>query len=152
MKDCDFYTKNTKGLRQKMVSSDLHLEKIILAAWIENRSEKGPQISVTHYDYLKRQLQQFVQGEGSLDQCRDGEKGEKQMRGILEVSLTSKANLGYRLVLGTEGKNRKKRKVGTEADISDSGNSSDPSLRQEMLREDQVETMQRFFKLKIQVK
>lgn len=43
------------------------------------------------------------------------------MRGILEVSLTSKANLGYRLVLGTEGKNRKKRKVGTEADISDSG-------------------------------
>lgn len=78
MKDCDFYTKNTKGLRQKMMSSDLHLEKFILAFWIENRWEGGPQMSVTHYDYLKRQLQQFVQDEGSLDQCRDGEKGQKQ--------------------------------------------------------------------------
>lgn len=77
MKDCDFYTKNTKGLIQKMVTSYLHLEKIILAAWVENRSERGPQISVTHYDYLKRQLQQFAQDEGSLDQRRDGEKGEK---------------------------------------------------------------------------
>ena len=48
------------------------------------------------------------------------------LRGILEVSLTV---LGYRLILGTEGKNRKKRKVGTKADISDSSNSSDTSLR-----------------------
>ena len=40
-----------------MVTSYLHLEKIILAAWVENRLERGPQISVTHYDYLKRQLQ-----------------------------------------------------------------------------------------------
>ena len=53
-------------------------------------------------------------------------RDRSRLRGILDVSLTG---LGYRLVLGTEGKNRKKRKVGTEADISDSSNSSDPSLR-----------------------
>lgn len=47
-------------------------------------------------------------------------------RGILEVRLTG---LGYRLVLETEGKNMKERKVGIKADISNSSNSLDPSLR-----------------------
>ena len=53
-------------------------------------------------------------------------RDRSRLRGILDVSLTG---LGYRLVLGTEVKNRKNRQVGTEADISDSSNSSDPSLR-----------------------
>lgn len=39
-----------------MTTSDLHFEKIILAAWIENRLERGPQIRVTHLVF-KRQLQ-----------------------------------------------------------------------------------------------